>query len=377
MITVNEHPEKNGERVVDLFFGPQHAGVSGNFKLVVTVHGETIRGVDLELGYLHRGFEKMLENVTYIQGFPFVCRMNVLDPDHNEQVYAMAIEELSGLEVPPRAHYIRTLVLEMARLSSHLMWLSSMAGSLGFYTINHWAMIARDEILDMFSAISGARVYHIYILPGGVRRDLPEGFAERMREFLTDFEGMLHDFDAVMFNNRVFRRRTEGVGVLSREDALRWGATGPVLRGTGVARDVRVEEPYAAYGELDFEIPTRDGGDSFSRAMVIRKEMGQSVSIIRQVLEKIPAGPVWTRTPNPFKWKIARRDAYVRVESSRGELGMYAVTDGSDKLRRLSYRGPSLPHGLVILPRLLAGMTIADVAHMVSSLNIAIPELDR
>lgn len=365
------------EREVDLLFGPQHPGVSGNFNITVTVSGETIRHIEMNLGFLHRGFEKMLENVGYLQGFPFVCRMNVMDPDHNEQAYAMAIEELAGIEVPPRANYIRTLILEMARLSTHLLWLNGMAGAMGFYTINHWAMLARDEILDMFSMITGARVYHIYILPGGVRRDVPDGFAERMNTFLDDFKKTLHDFDAVMFNNRVFRKRTDGVGVLTREEALRWGVTGANLRATGIARDIRVEEPYAAYSDLDFEIPTRTECDSYARAMVVRAEMDQSVSIIRQVLEKMPAGSAWNRTPNPFKWRIPKNEAYVRVESGRGELGMYAVSDGSNKLRRLSYRGPSLPHGLVVLPKLLVGMSVPDIAHMASSLNISVPEIDR
>ncbi len=367
----------NREREVDLLFGPQHPGVSGNFNITVTVEGETIHHIEMNLGFLHRGFEKMLENVGYLQGFPFVCRMNVMDPDPNEQAYAMAIEELAGIDVPPRANYIRSLILEMSRLSTHLLWLNGMAGAMGFYTINHWAMLARDEILDMFSQIAGGRVYHIYILPGGVRRDVPDGFAEKMIMFLDDFQKTLHDFDAVMFNNRVFRKRTDGVGILTREDALRWGVTGANLRATGIPRDVRVEEPYAAYADLDFEIPTRTECDSYARSMVIRAEMDQSVSIIRQVLEKLPSGSAWNRTPNPFKWRIPKNEAYARVESGRGELGMYAVSDGSNKLRRLSYRGPSLPHGLVVLPKLLVGMSVPDIAHMAASLNISVPEIDR
>ncbi len=362
---------------LSLFFGPQHAGVSGNFNITVTLTGETIEDVRIHLGFLHRGFEKMLENVGFLQGFPFVCRINVMDPDHNEQIYAMAIEELAGIEVPPRAHYIRTLVLEMARLSSHLLWLNGMAGAMGFYTINHWAMLARDEILDLFSMISGARVYHIYILPGGVRRDLPDGFAEKMRAFLVDFENTLHDFDVAFFNNRVFRKRTDGVAVITQEEALRDGMTGANLRATGLACDVRRDEPYAAYADLDFEIPTRTEGDSYARSMVLREEMHQSVHIIRQVLDKMPGGLAWNRTPNPFKWNIPRNEAYVRVESGRGELGGYAVTDGSNRIRRINYRGPSLPHGLVVLPRLLRGMTVPDIAHVVSSLNISVPEIDR
>lgn len=365
------------KRQLTLYFGPQHVGMVGNFSITLTVEGDTIQEAVANPGFLHRGFEKMLENVGYLKGFPYVCRINVMDPDPNEQAYAMAIEELAGLEVPPRAQYLRTMILEMSRLASHLAWLWAYGNELGFDTVGHWSMVQRDYIIDLFDMITGGRIYHMYIWPGGVRRDMPDGFAAKIRQTLDGLEESFRDYDALFFNNRVFRRRVDGVGVLSQQDALRLGVTGPNLRATGIARDVRCEEPYAAYADLDFEIPTRTEGDSYARAMVMREEMHQSVRIIRQVLDKLPDGPAWNRTPNPFKWKIPPGETYVRMESARGELGVYAVSDGSDKIRRIAYRVPSYPHGILVLEKLLRGMNIADVGHMLLSLNIAAPEIDR
>jgi len=365
------------KRQLTLYFGPQHVGMVGNFSITLTVEGDTIQKAAANPGFLHRGFEKMLEDSTYIQGFPFVCRINVMDPDPNEQVYAMAIEELSGLEVPPRGQYLRTIILEMSRLASHLAWLWAYANELGFDTVGHWAMAQRDYFLDLFDMITGARVYHIYIWPGGVRRDMPAGFAAKMRGTLDGLEKSFRDYDAVFFNNRVFRKRVEGVGIISQGDALRLGVTGGNLRATGLARDVRKVEPYAAYDYMDFEIPTMPDGDSYARAMVIRGEMKQSASIIRQALDRLPAGPAWNRVPNPFKWRIPPGEAYVRMESARGELGAYAVSDGTDKIHRMAYRVPSYPHGILVLENLLQGMNIADIGHMLLSLNIAAPEIDR
>lgn len=365
------------ERELTLYFGPQHIGMVGNFSITLTVQGDTIQQAVANPGFLHRGFEKMLENVSYLQGFPFVCRINVMDPDPNEQVYAMAIEELAGLEVPARAHYLRTVILEMSRLTSHLAWLWAYGNELGFDTVGHWSMVQRDYLIDLFDMITGARVYHMYIWPGGVRRDMPAGFTTKMRKVLHSLEESLHDCDALFFNNRIFRKRADGVGVMTQQDALQLGVTGSCLRATGVERDVRIEDPYAAYKDLDFAVPIMTGGDSYARAMVIRQEMEQSISIIRQALDKMPAGPAWKRTPNPFKWRIAPGETYVRVESARGELGVYAVSDGSDRIRRIAYRVPSYTHGILALETLLQGANMADVGHMLLSLNIAAPEIDR
>jgi len=364
-------------RELELYFGPQHVGMVGNFGIILTVEGDTVLRARSNPGYLHRGFEKIMECRTYIQNFPLVCRLNVMDPDPKEMLYAMAVEDLADLEVPPRGQYIRTIVLEMSRLASHLFWLWGFGNLLGFDTVGQWAMGDRDYFLDCFEMLCGGRVYHTYIWPGGVRRDMPEGFEEKLRFALDNLEKMLPDYDEVFFNNRIFADRTRGMATVSREEAVSMGLTGTNLRATGAKADVRKDEPYAAYPDLDFEVPTMADGDSYSRAVVIRLEMEQSISLIRQALEKIPGGPAWKKTPNPFKWNVPRGETYVKIESARGEDGMYLVSDGSDKPRRAFVRGPSYPAAILALEKLLEGASLSDVGHIMLSLNIAAPEVDR
>jgi NADH-quinone oxidoreductase subunit D len=378
VVTHASDKEKTGSaRELELYFGPQHVGMVGNFGIVLTVEGDTVVRARSNPGYLHRGFEKLMEYRTYIQNFPLVCRLNVMDPDPKEMVYAMAVEDLAGLDVPPRAHYIRTIVLEMSRISSHLFWLWGFGNLLGFDTIGQWAMGDRDYFLDGFEMLCGGRVYHTYIWPGGVRRDLPDGFDEKLRLALDNLERMLPDYDEVFFNNRIFADRTRGIAPFTRDEAVSMGLTGTNLRATGAAVDVRRDEPYAAYAELDFDVPTMGDGDSYSRAVVIRLELEQSISIIRQALERMPDGPAWKKTPNPFKWVVPPGETYVKIESARGEDGMYLVSDGSDKPRRALVRGPSYPAAILMLERLLEGASLSDVGHIMLSLNIAAPEVDR
>jgi NADH-quinone oxidoreductase subunit D len=365
------------QRELELYFGPQHVGMVGNFSITLRVEGDRVLEARANPGYLHRGFEKLMEYRTWIQNFPMVCRINVMDPDPYEMVYAMAVEELAGIEVPARANYIRTIVLEFSRLASHLLWNWGYANMLGFDTLGQWTMGDRDYILDLFEDLTGGRVYHIYIWPGGVRRDLPEGFEEKVLKTLETIETHLPDYDTIFFNNRIFFARAKGIGKITQEEAIELGATGQVLRATGVSMDIRKLEPYAAYSDLDFEIPTREEGDSYSRAMVIREEMEQSISIIRQCFEKMPEGPSYRKVPNPFKWSIPKGEAYVRIEGARGETGLYMVSNGEDKPYRVHFRSPSYPHAILILEKLLKRASIADVGHIMMSLNISAPEVDR
>lgn len=364
-------------RELELYFGPQHVGMVGNFGIVLTVEGDTVVKARSNPGYLHRGFEKLMEYRTYIQNFPLVCRLNVMDPDPKEMLYAMAVEDLAALDVPRRAHYIRTMVLEMSRIASHLFWLWGFGNLLGFDTIGQWAMGDRDYFLDCFEMLCGGRVYHTYIWPGGVRRDIPEGFEEKLNGALDNLEKMLPDYDELFFNNRVFADRTQGIAILTREEAISMGLTGANLRATGLAADVRKDEPYAAYAELDFEVPTLEGGDSYSRAIIIRLEIEQSMSLLRQAMGNMPGGPAWEKTPNPFKWNIPLGETYVKIESARGEDGLYMVSDGGDKPRRVFMRGPSYPTAILVLEKLLEGASLSDVGHIMLSLNIAAPEVDR
>jgi NADH-quinone oxidoreductase subunit D len=367
----------NATRQLEMYFGPQHVGMVGNFGIILTVEGDTVVEARANPGYLHRGFEKLMEYRTYMQNFPLVCRLNVMDPDPNEALYAMAVEDLAGLEVPERAQYIRTIVLELSRMSSHLLWMWAYGNLLGFDTFGQWAMGDREYVIDLFEMLTGGRIYHTYIWPGGVRRDLPPGVHKKAFEALDHIQTMLPDYDNLFFNNRIFADRTRGIAVLDRDEAVALGVTGTNLRATGAEIDVRKDEPYAAYAALDFEVPTMRDGDSYSRAIVIRMEVEQSISVIRQALDRIPGGPAWNKTPNPFKWNVPPGETYVKIESGRGEAGMFVVSDGSDKPYRVHLRSPSYPTGIIVLEDLLKGASLADVGHIMLSLNIAAPEIDR
>ncbi len=365
---------------IHLWFGPQHPGITGNMSVEAWVKGDTIQRGITHVGYLHRGFEKLMERRTFIQSFPIVCRICVPEPDTNEWLLASALEEISGLaaRVPEKARWIRTLTLEMSRLAATLMVLGGFPGSMGLGPIPQWTMTLRDFILDSFEELTGQRVYHMYITYGGVRRDLPEGFAGRLEEHLQAIEERLPWIDRLMFQSSVFRTRAIGVGVVPREWVDEMAITGPIVRAMGVARDLRKDNPYEAYGELDFDIVTAEGSDIFARAQVRRGEIVQSIDIIRQILRKMPKdGPHCATIPSLMNWRIARGQTYVRAEASRGEMGYYVVTDGSGKLRRVNVRGPSYVHGVSLLERLLPGTNISDLATLMVSLQTCPPEIER
>ena len=360
-----------------LNFGPQHLGMVGNFSITLSVDGDKVIKAIARPGYLHRGFEKLMENRTWAQNFPLVCRINVVEPDSMEMVYAMGVEKLGKIEVPERAQFIRSIYLELARVASHLFGAWAYANMLGFDTVAQWAMYHRDLILDLFEELTGARVYHIYINPGGVRRDFPKGFKEKIIKTLHTIGGCIPDYNDTFFDNRIFYKRAQNVGKLSRESALLYGAVGQVIRAVGIPYDIRKVEPYAAYDKVDFGIPVRDGGDALSRILIVRDEMIESVHMIFKLLDMMPEGEVWNRPPNPFKWNIPQGEAYVRVESARGELGLYMVSNGTDKPYRVHFRTPSFNHGLYILEKVLEGENIADVGNIMMSLYVVAPEIDR
>jgi len=364
-------------RELEMYFGPQHLGMVGNFSITLKVEGDRILKAVANPGYLHRGFEKLMEYRTWIQNFPLVCRINVVEPDHIEMIYAMAVEKLAQLEVPQRAHFVRSIYLELARVQSHLFGLWAYANMLGFDTVAQWAMYHRDLVLDLFEELTGGRVYHIYIWPGGVRRDFPAGFKDKIVNTLHSIGGCVPDYDSTFFKNRLFYERAKGIGKLTQQQAKQWGATGQALRATGMAYDIRKVEPYAAYDKVDWDVPVRRDGDAYSRVWVIRDEMIESVHMIFKLLDAMPEGPVYNRVPNPFKWKIPKGEAYVRCESSRGELGLYLVSNGGDKPYRVHFRTPSYPHGLIILEELLKNASIADVGNIMISLYVVAPEIDR
>jgi len=362
---------------IRIFHGPQHPGVTGNMSLELELDGETIVAATTHVGYLHRGFEKLIERRTVLQAFTIVCRICVPEPDPNEENFARGIEELAGLEISERAAYIRVMILELARLQAHLLWLAGQGASIGHELVPQWAVGDRDYILDLFEEITGGRVYHMYIYPGGVKRDLPEALPEHLNRVLEALEQRLPAYDRIFFDNAAVRKRLQGVGVVDRQEALRNGYAGPVLRGCGIARDLRRDAPYLVYDQLQFEVPTADGCDAYARALVRRAEMDQSIRLLRQAIARLPSGEIQCRLPKHRKFQIPRGETYVQSESARGAFGYYMAADGSEYLRRLQVHGPSMVHAFTLLERLLIGAQLSDVALIMNSLGICPPEIER
>ena len=362
---------------ITIFHGPQHPGITGNMSIELDLLGETIQKATTHVGYLHRGFEKLVERRTVIQAFTIVCRICVPEPDPNEVNFAMAVEELAGIEVSPRAQYIRVMMLELSRLAAQMLWMAGQSGSIGLYAVGQWAIADRDLILDLFEELTGGRVYHMYVYPGGVRRDLPEGFLARVEKVLVHLKKRLKLYDDIFIYNASFRQRAVGVGVVDADEAVRNGYVGQVLRACGIKADVRKDAPYLVYDELAFDIPVEHTGDVYARALVRRAEMDQSIRILEQVIEKMPEGEIMAKLPAHRKFKLPKDDTWVKVESARGEFAYYMAGDGSEKIRRMQVRGPSLVHAFTLLEDLLVGAELSDVALIMNSLGICPPEIER
>jgi len=378
-MTTTETTTDTIRRRVQLWFGPQHPGITGNMSVQAWLEGDTLTQGITHVGYLHRGFEKLMERRKYIQSFPIVCRICVPEPDTNEYLLAAGLEELAGMDgdIPERGRWIRTLVMEMSRLQMNLMTLGGHIGTMGHGAVPNWLIAIRDYVLDRFEELTGGRVYHMYIVYGGVRRDLPAGFEKRMEETLAKIEERLPLVDNVVFDSSVFRRRAIGVGVVPEEWIDEMSLSGPIVRAMGVPRDVRKDFPYLKYPELDFEVVTTTGSDIYARAWIRRQEIQQSIDLIRQILAKMPEGPYCAKLPNMMTWKIPAGQTYVRAEATRGEMGYYTVTDGSDKVRRVHVRGPSYVHGVALLERMIPGTNIADLSALMVSLQVCPPEIER
>ncbi|KQC06970.1 MAG: NADH-quinone oxidoreductase subunit D [Candidatus Cloacimonas sp. SDB] len=383
----SKFPEiKDGRPVIDLdsqkfikvWQGPQHPGVTENIALELTVSGDEVVELKTHVGYLHRGFEKLLERRTFIQGFTIVCRICVPEPDTNEYLYAAALEELGNIEIPEKALWLRTLTLEMSRLASFLMWIGGQAGSFGMGTIGQWSVAHRDFILDLFEELSGGRIYHMYIIPGGVRGDIPPGFVSRLKKVLRKIDVLLEDIDKVLFNNILFKKRAVGLGVITKEMIDKFGVTGPAAKAAGYDRDLRKDLPYLIYNKLDFDVITGSDSDAFTRAKVRFAEMHQSVELIRQIIARMPEkGEFHTKLPNVLHWRIKPGETWVQAEASRGEYGYYIVTDGSAYPRRIAVRGPSYSNAISLLQKLAVNTNIADIAGLMVSLHTCPPEIER
>ena len=365
-------------KYVKLWQGPQHPGITGNMSLELVLDGDTIIECKTHVGYLHRGFEKLMERRTYIQNFTVVCRIAVPEPTFNEYLYSHAVEQLSGIEVPERAIWLRTMNLELMRLASFLMWIGGLSSAFGQYTVPNWTIAHRDYVLDLFEEMTGARIYHMYIVPGGVRAGLPEGFEQRAREIMDSTEKLLDQIERVMFNNVVFKARSKGLGIITPDMVDPYGIVGPNARACGFERDLRKDEPYLAYEQLDFDVVTRDEPDAYGRAYCRLQETRQCISLIRQCLDNAPTdGPFQADMPNVLHWKVPAGEIYVKAECTRGEYGYYMVSDGSEYVRRVHVRGPSYTHAIAVMERLARGTNIADIAGLMVSLHTYPPEIER
>jgi NADH-quinone oxidoreductase subunit D len=379
--------------------GPQHPSTHGVLRIMLELDGETVLRSKPIIGYLHTGMEKTGEELTFVNGATNVTRMDYLSPLYNELVFSLAVEKLLGIELPPRATWIRMLMSELNRLSSHLMWMATNGMDLASTSMMIFGFRDREMILSFFEKTTGLRMNHNYIRPGGVAADLPDGWEDDVMAIVETLPGRVDEYDELLTGQPIFRQRMEGVGIIGPEAALAMGATGPILRGAGVAWDLRRSLPYLYYDELDFDVIVGTVGDCFDRYAVRINEIRESISLVAQIAERVPPGDYRTQdkkvTPPPraridesmealihhFKiftegFKVPEGEVYLAIESPRGELGCYLVADGSNRPYRMHIRGPSFVN-LQTLPALLQGGLIADGIAIISSVDPVMGEVDR
>jgi NADH dehydrogenase I D subunit len=395
-----EEIEKTFEtKELTISMGPQHPATHGVLRLVLDLDGETVLKCTPYVGYLHRGVEKLGENRTYFAALPLSDRLDYISSMNNNVGYVNAVEKLFGIEAPERAKYIRTIVAEMGRISSHIIWLGTHVLDIGATTPFLHAMAQRERLLDLFEELCGARLTVSYPRVGGVRNDISQEFLDTLYQFVLEFPSHMDDYETLVTENRIWKDRTVGIGVISLEEAINWGLTGGTLRGSGIDYDIRKYFPYDAYDKVDFEVPVGKNGDCYDRYLVRVEEMRQANRIIRQCIENLPAGPVmadapkFTLPPKDLVLKdmehlihqfilitkgptVPEGEVYVATEVPKGELGFYFVSDGTGKPSRMRVRAPSFVHASV-LPRLCEGGFIADVIANIGTIDIVLGECDR
>jgi NADH-quinone oxidoreductase subunit D len=380
--------------------GPQHPSTHGVLRVEVELDGELIVRADPDIGYLHRGIEKMCEGRTYHKCLPLMNRIDYLAGEVNNFGYCLAVEKLLGIEVPKRAQYIRVIMAELTRIASHIFWLGTSGHDLGAMTPLFYGFREREKIMDLCEMVSGGRMFPLYCRIGGLAADLPEGFVAKAMEFVKEFPDKWKDYDTLLTQNAIWKQRTVGVGVMTAEEALDWGWSGPMARGSGVDWDLRRDNPYSSYEDFDFEVPlgTR-AGDTYSRYLVRMQEMLQSNRILRQALEKLPDGPVKVDDPrvslppkemvykdiaaliNHFKFiqegiTPPQGEIYQAIEAPKGELGFYIVSDGTAQPFRVKIRAPSF----VVLnatDKLATGRLLADLIAIIGTMDIVLADVDR
>jgi NADH-quinone oxidoreductase subunit D len=388
-----------GDERMIINMGPQHPSTHGVLRLQLELQGETVLRSKPVIGYLHTGMEKTAEELTYLQGGTNVTRMDYASPLFNELVFSMATEALLGIEVPPRAQWIRTLMCECNRIASHLLFLATNGMDVASTSMMIYGWRERERMLRFFEKVTGLRMNHNYIRPGGVAADLPDGWREDLSALIDDLPARLDEFDELFTGQPIWHERSEGVGVIGPDTCIALGVTGPILRAAGVPWDLRREQPYLVYDELDFDVIVGTYGDTFDRYAVRLNEVRESIRIVRQCIERMPSGDYRVQdkkvTPPPraridesmealihhFKlftegFKVPEGEVYVAVESPRGELGCYLVSDGSSRPYRMHIRAPSFVN-LQALPHLLYGGFVADAVAVISSVDPIMGEVDR
>jgi len=357
-----------------LNMGPQHPSTHGVLRLVLKLEGETVVDCTPVIGYLHRGIEKILENRPVMGGIRYMDNADYLSPLLNEIAYAGAVEQLMGIEAPRRAQYIRLLTGEMQRIASHLVAVGTYLVDLGAFTPILWTFRDREGIMSLFEALCGSRFNVNYLRVGGVLHDFPNGWLKECEAFLDRLDKNMVELEVLITGNEIFEARTRGVGYVDPQQAIAYGLTGPMLRASGVNFDLRVNRPYMAYREVPVKVQVRQEGDCYARYKVRIQEIYESIRLCRVAIDKMPGGPIGTRTP--IALRPPRGETYFAIESSKGELGVYFISDGSEYPWRAKLRGPSFVN-LEILPEMLRGHKMSDVVAIIGSLDIVLGEVDR
>ena len=413
-VTARQRAEDDDELLV-VNMGPQHPSTHGVLRLVVTLRGEEVVNCEPVVGYLHTGIEKSLEYRPWVQGVTFVTRMDYLSPLFNETAYCLGVEKLLGIQAPPRAQVLRVLLMELNRISSHLVWLATTGLELGALSMMLYGFREREEILDILEEVTGLRMNHAWVRPGGVAQDLPEGTTDRIRAFVRTMRARADEYELLLTDNPIWEQRTRGIGHLPAERLLELGVTGPVLRAAGVAHDVRRAEPYCGYEDYDFEVATASGSDAYARYLVRLAEIRESLRIVEQALDRLRPGPVMVDDPkiawparlalgpdglgnspahvrhimgesmealiHHFKlvtegFKVPPGEVYVPVESPRGELGYHVVSDGGNRPYRVHVRDPSFVN-LQAVPDMMRGLLVADLIAALASIDPVMGGVDR
>ncbi len=384
---------------VMLNFGPQHPAAHGVLRLILEMDGEVVERADPHIGLLHRGTEKLIEHKTYLQAVPYFDRLDYVSPMSQEHAFALAAERLLKCEVPIRAQYIRVLFAELTRILNHCLNIASNAIDVGATTPLLWLFEQRERIMQFYEDVSGSRMHANYFRPGGVAQDLPDGILDKIEDFTKGFTKILGDVEELLNENRIWKQRLVDIGVVTPQEAMDWGFSGPMLRGSGIPWDLRKSNPYDVYDKMLFDIPVGKHGDCYDRYLVRIEEMYQSVRIIRQCINNIPSGPIKTRdlkiSPptraemkksmealiHHFKlytegYSVPKGEVYAAVEAPKGEFGVYLVSDGSNKPYRCRLRAPSFAH-LQALEFMTKGHMLADVVAVIGNLDIVFGEIDR